>query len=145
METAALVLSTPRVVTDSIISRMLRTSRHVNDLLLAPGYPPVVRIDGQLVPVEVPGIDTFTTKDTGWIAEEMIASNEFASQQLKDHGSCDIPYSMPKLARLRVTVFVQGGTYAIVMRVVPTGRAKKGGGHRRSQRLSAKAIASIGR
>ena len=38
---------------------------------------------------------------------------------LQQQGSCDISYSLPGTARFRVNVFVQRGSHAIVMRVIP--------------------------
>jgi twitching motility protein PilT len=104
----------------SIITRLLRTSNHVSDLFLSAGCQPSVKIDGKLVPVEVPGVEMLTVEDTARIAGELIGSNRFAVQKLKEDGSCDISYSIPKMARLRANIFTQRGTCAIVMRVIPT-------------------------
>ena len=38
---------------------------------------------------------------------------------LQTQGSCDISYSLPGTARFRVNIFVQRGSHAIVMRVIP--------------------------
>ena len=65
-------------------------------------------------------LDTFSAEDTGRIAADIIGSNQFALQKLKEDGSCDVSYSIPALARLRVNIFTQRGTSAIVMRMVPT-------------------------
>jgi twitching motility protein PilT len=108
------------VSTISIISRLLRTSKHVSDLFLSAGCQPSVKIDGKLVPVEVPGVEMLRVEDTARIAGELIGSNQFAVQKLREDGSCDISYSIPKLARLRANIFTQRGTCAIVMRVIPT-------------------------
>ena len=99
---------------------MLLASKDVSDLFLSPGCPPNVKINGGMVPVQVPGIETLNAEDTAQIAGDLIGSNRFAVQKLKDDGSCDVSYSVPKLARLRVNVFTQRGTCAIVMRVIPT-------------------------
>jgi twitching motility protein PilT len=120
MEATDPIPSTETVATSSIISRMLLRSKLVSDLILSPGRPPLVKLDGQLVPVEVPGIEVLKPEDTARIAEEMVASNAFAARKLKDGGSCDVSYSVPKLARLRVNMFMQRGTCAIIMRVIPT-------------------------
>jgi twitching motility protein PilT len=120
VETADVSLPSLKVATATIISAMLLTSELVSDLILSPGRPPLVKLDGRLVPVEVPGIDVITPADTARIAEEMVASNAFAAQKLNERGSCDVSYSMPKLARLRVNIFMQRGTCAIIMRVIST-------------------------
>jgi twitching motility protein PilT len=99
---------------------MLLASKQVSDLFLSPGCPPYVKISGELVPLQVPGIERLSAEDTARIAGDLIGSNLFAVQKLKEDGSCDVSYSVPKLARLRVNVFTQRGTCAIVMRVIPT-------------------------
>src|SRR5437867_622666 len=38
---------------------------------------------------------------------------------LKEQGSCDLSYSLPSQCRFRVNIFVQRGSHAIVMRVIP--------------------------
>jgi len=98
---------------------MLLASKHVSDLFLSPGCQPSVKINGELISVQVPGIERLTAEDTARIAGDLIGSNRFAVQKLKEDGSCDVSYSVPKLARLRVNVFTQRGTCAIVMRVIP--------------------------
>ena len=40
--------------------------------------------------------------------------------KLKEEGSCDISYSLPKMSRFRVNIFTQRGSCAIVMRVIPS-------------------------
>ena len=77
-------------------------------------------MNGQLVPVELPGLQKLKPADTGQVANDLIGSNKLALQKLRDQGSCDISYSLPNLARFRVNIFTQRGTCAIVMRVIPT-------------------------
>jgi twitching motility protein PilT len=38
---------------------------------------------------------------------------------LREQGSCDVSYSLPGECRFRVNIFVQRGSHAIVMRVIP--------------------------
>ncbi|PYU28396.1 MAG: twitching motility protein [Acidobacteria bacterium] len=108
------------VSTVSIISRMLLTSRQVSDLILSPGCPPLVKLNGELVPVQLPGVEILTAETTKRIVGDLIGSHQVALRNLKEDGSCDISYSIPKLARLRVNIFMQRGTCAVIMRVVPT-------------------------
>jgi twitching motility protein PilT len=120
VDTTILNISSDAVSTVSIISQMLLASKQVSDLFLSPGCQPYVKIDGELVPLQVPGIGRLSAEDTARMAGDLIGSNLFAVQKLKEDGSCDVSYSVPKLARLRVNVFTQRGTCAIVMRVIPT-------------------------
>src|SRR5438046_7889273 len=39
---------------------------------------------------------------------------------LREQGSCDISFGLPGLARFRVNIFIQRGSCAVVMRVIPT-------------------------
>ena len=120
MNTTVLSTSPSEVPTVSIISRMLLASKQVSDLFLSPGCQPYVKIAGELVRIRVPGIGALSAEDTARIAADLIGSNLYAVQKLKEDGSCDVSYSVPKLARLRVNVFTQRGTCAIVMRVIAT-------------------------
>jgi twitching motility protein PilT len=102
-----------------IISSLLSASGKGSDLILSPGHPPHVKLYGKIAPVLAPGIDIFSAEDVARIAADIIGSNAFAAQTLKDEGSCDVSYSIPAVARLRVNIFTQRGTTAIVMRMVP--------------------------
>lgn len=106
--------------TAAIISEMLLASKHASDLILSPYQAPHARLNGRLVQLKIPGVEKFSPADTARIAADMIGTNPLAQQRLKDEGSCDLSYSIPALARLRVNVFSQRGTYAIVMRSIPT-------------------------
>src|SRR5438445_13737151 len=115
--------STPMLVevsTVSITSRMLLTSRQVSDLILSHGCPPLVKLNGELVPVQLPGVEILTAETTKHIVGDLIGSHQVALRNLKEHGSCDIAYSIPKLARLRVNIFMQRGTCGVVTLHVPT-------------------------
>ena len=39
---------------------------------------------------------------------------------MREQGSCDISFGLPGLARFRVNIFIQRGSCAVVMRVIPT-------------------------
>jgi twitching motility protein PilT len=106
--------------TSSIISEMLRSARHVSDLIFSPGRPPQVETSGQLKEVRIPEVGSLTAEDTARIAGDLIGNNTLAVDKLRQQGSCDISYSLAKLARFRVNIFTQRGSCAIVMRVIPT-------------------------
>jgi len=112
--------STAPMATPSIISAMLRTSRRASDLIFSPGRLPQVEANGQLVAVKIPTVETLTSEDTARIAADLIGGNKQAVEKLREQGSCDISYSLPKLSRFRVNIFTQRGSCAIVMRVIPS-------------------------
>ena len=106
--------------TPSIISAMLRASRRASDLIFSPGRLPQVETNGQLIAVKIPTVDILSAEDTARIAGDLIGSNKRAVEKLREEGSCDISYSLPKLSRFRVNIFTQRGSCAIVMRVIPS-------------------------
>jgi len=117
---AAAPQAAPVVPTIAIIEAMLNMGKNVSDLILSPGRPPQVELSGQLVPVIVAGVTALSPTDTSRIAGDLIGQNKQAMEQLKTEGSADLSYAIPGKSRFRVNVFKQRGTYAIVMRVIPT-------------------------
>jgi twitching motility protein PilT len=105
-------LSTPE-----LLASMLRTSGKISDLFFSPGKPPLVEINGKLAPAGVPR--PLTSEDTRRIAADFMGGNEHAIENLKKLGSCDVSYSLPGANRFRVNIFMQRGTCAVVMRVIP--------------------------
>ncbi len=105
--------------TPALLLAMLQVSSHVSDLIFSPGSHPHVEVSGQLVPVKIPGLSMLGPGDTQRIAQELIGDNQQATATLRSQGSCDISYSLPGTARFRVNIFVQRGSHAIVMRVIP--------------------------
>ena len=103
----------------ALLLAMLQVSSHVSDLIFSPGSHPHVEVSGQLVPLKLPGLAVLNTADTHRIAQELIGDNKQATSMLQSQGSCDISYSLPGTARFRVNIFVQRGSHAIVMRVIP--------------------------
>ena len=106
--------------THSLLAAMLRATDKVSDLIFSPGRPPQVEVFGQLIPVEGPGLRPLTADDTRRIASDLIGSNKQAITILREQGSCDISFGLPGLARFRVNIFIQRGSCAVVMRVIPT-------------------------
>ncbi|MGH9444641.1 MAG: type IV pilus twitching motility protein PilT, partial [Terriglobia bacterium] len=66
------------------------------------------------------GLTTLAPEDTRRIAMELMGKNTQARQALETQGSCDLSYSVDGLSRFRVNIFKQRGSYAIVMRVIPS-------------------------
>jgi twitching motility protein PilT len=103
----------------ALLLAMLHVSNRVSDLIFSPGSLPHVEVSGQLVPVKIPGLQVLAPEDTHRISNELIGSNKQAIAALQEQGSCDISYSLPGQCRFRVNIFVQRGSHAIVMRVIP--------------------------
>jgi twitching motility protein PilT len=111
---------TGTIATSVLLAGMLRASEKVSDLVFSPGRLPQVEIHGQLTPIEISGSGMLSADDTRRIAADLIGSNKQAINTLREQGSCDVSYGLPGMARFRVNVFIQRGSCAIVMRVIPT-------------------------
>lgn len=104
----------------SLLRQMLKTSDKVSDLIFSPGRPPQVELAGKLQPVAFPGLEKLLPAHTASMAKLIIGNHNSANESLEKSGSADLSFSAPGEARFRVNIFKQRGTYAIVMRVIPT-------------------------
>jgi twitching motility protein PilT len=103
----------------NVLQHMLAVSDRVSDLIFSPGRPPQVELMGELQPVQVPGLEKLLPMHTGGIAKIIIGTHQTAAENLDKFGSADLSFSAPGFARFRVNIFMQRGTHAIVMRVIP--------------------------
>jgi twitching motility protein PilT len=118
--TTAAAAPLPPVSTPVMIATMLRAAPKISDLIFSPGRAPQVEVNGELVQLKIPGVGVLKPDDTARIAVDLMGGNKLALDKLREEGSCDISYSVPKLSRFRVNIFTQRGTCGIVMRVIPT-------------------------
>jgi twitching motility protein PilT len=114
---AAAAPATAPISTPDLLAAMLRLSPKISDLFFSPGKPPLVDINGKLVPAG--GARALTPEDTRRIASDLMGNNEDAIGNLRKLGSSDVSYSLPGANRFRVNIFIQRGTCAVVMRVIP--------------------------
>ncbi len=103
----------------NVLQRMLAVSDKVSDLIFSPGRAPQVELMGELVQVPVPGLEKLLPTHTAALSKIIIGSHQTAAECLEKNGSADLSFSAPGLARFRVNIFLQRGTHAIVMRVIP--------------------------
>ena len=106
---------------DAILEAMLKVSDRVSDLNFSVGRPPQVEVDGQLTPVNFPGLPRLTPFQTEAIVLHLLRGDRELTETLLRNGSVDLSYSIPQKTRFRVNVFSQRGTWAIVLRVIPEG------------------------
>jgi len=104
----------------ALLRQMLKASDKVSDLLFSPGRPPQVELGGNLIGIKFPGLEKLIPAHTASIAKLIIGNHEAANESIEKTGSADLSFSAPGEARFRVNIFKQRGSFAIVMRVIPS-------------------------
>ncbi len=106
---------------DDLLDHILSEYPHLSDINFTVGKPPQAEVDGVLVPAgQTLGMPTLLPFHTEMIMLALIGHDRRNLHQLLTHGSCDLSYQLTGVARFRVNVFSQRGTYSIVMRQLPT-------------------------
>jgi twitching motility protein PilT len=93
----------------------IAVDRKASDLHLKVGSHPVIRVDGDLIPLAE--LKRLMQEDT--IAMAFSIMNARQKQRFKEELELDIAYQVPGLGRFRCNVFQQRGAVGIVMRVIP--------------------------
>jgi twitching motility protein PilT len=89
--------------------------KRASDLHLKVGVPPILRIDGRLVPLDTE--KRTTQEDALTIALSIM--NPAQKTKFKEKNELDMAYAVPGLGRFRVNVFQQRGSVGMVFRQVP--------------------------
>jgi twitching motility protein PilT len=90
------------------------TDKGASDMHITTGSPPLLRIDGSVVPLKLPPLGPPETKQLCYsvLSEEQRASFE------KTH-EIDISFGVKGLARFRANIFIQRGSVAGSFRMIP--------------------------
>ena len=104
-----------RSVCTSTICLKIASERKASDLHLKVGSHPVLRINGELVPL----VENKRLMQEDTIAMAFSIMSNRQKQKFKDNLEIDIAYSVPGLGRFRCNVFQQRGTVGLVLRVIP--------------------------
>ncbi len=93
-------------------------SKHgASDVHLKVGLPPILRINGKLVPLKVP--EPLRSEDLEGMSGLIFRHDQKA--RFERNHELDCAYSVQGLGRFRVNIFQQRGTLGIVLRLVPVG------------------------
>ncbi len=84
-----------------------------SDLHTPVGSPPVLRIHGEMTPLET---DPLTPEDTEYLMKSI--TSEVNQQKLQEEGGVDFGFAFGDRARFRVSVFRQKGAIGIVLRTI---------------------------
>lgn len=94
----------------------LAGERKASDIHLTVDSPPVLRLNGQLVPLEQS--DKITSADMELFARGLM--NEEQKAYFVEHGELDFSYSLTGIGRYRLNAFRQRGSVGMVIRLIPT-------------------------
>jgi len=92
----------------------LLVERGGSDLHLKAGCAPMVRIDGELTPATY---NILTPQHVRMIIESILSDEQKA--RFVAEKELDLAYSVPGLSRFRINIYLQRGTWAAAIRVVP--------------------------
>lgn len=106
----------PRSLEDVHIDDLLRlvVERGASDLHLAVGVPPILRVDGQLIPTNY---EKLTPQDSQRLVYDILTDEQI--QRFEANLELDFSYSVAKVSRFRVNIFRDRGTVASAFRVIP--------------------------
>ena len=95
-----------------ILQQMVQ--RNASDLHLKVGRPPTLRINGDLVPLELPSL---RPEDVRLVAEQTMNAKHM--KEFAEAKECDYALGVPGVGRFRVNAYQQRGTIAYAFRVIP--------------------------
>ncbi|HEX7580699.1 MAG TPA: type IV pilus twitching motility protein PilT [Thermoanaerobaculia bacterium] len=93
----------------------IAVERKASDLHLKVGAHPIIRVDGDLIPLT--DLKRLMQEDTIAMAFSIMSSRQ--KEKFKNNFDIDIAYSVPGLGRFRCNIFQQRGTVGMVCRVIP--------------------------
>jgi len=102
---------------DMDIDELLATTvkRKASDLHITAGLPPVLRIDGHLVPMDE---DRVVPDISQRLVYSMLTDQQ--KQAFEENFELDFSYGVAGVGRFRVNIFLQRGSVGAVMRAIPS-------------------------
>ena len=88
--------------------------RGASDLHLRAGSPPMLRVDGEIEPVD--DEHTLTSADTSAVAQHILKDHQVNLEAMRE---VDVGYALRELGRFRVNLFTNSGQVGIVLRIMP--------------------------
>ena len=85
-----------------------------SDLHLEVGVPPVIRLHGGLVHMDLPML---TADDTETLMKAITSENHI--QRVREQGGTDFGFAFGDQARFRVSIFKEKGNYGLALRQIP--------------------------
>ncbi len=86
-----------------------------SDLHITAGLPPMVRVNGEVQPLDHPPLTPNATRD---LVYDILTGEQ--RQRFENEWELDFSYSLPRTARFRVNVYFQKGALGAAFRTVPS-------------------------
>ncbi len=98
------------------LHQLLQTmiDKGASDLHITTGSPPQLRIDGQLVPMNLPPLSAAETKQICYSILTDVQKHRF-----EENDELDLSFGIKGLSRFRANVFLQRGAVAAAIRTIP--------------------------
>src|SRR5215469_18182913 len=98
------------------LHQLLKTmiEKGASDMHITTGTPPLLRIDGSIVPLKLPPLGPVETKQLCFsvLSEEQRA-------QFEKHNELDLSFGVKGLSRFRANIYMQRGAVAGAFRTIP--------------------------
>ncbi len=93
----------------------MMVSRDASDLHLSAGASPIMRISGDMIPLEIPAL---TSADVQNLVFEILSDKQ--KKKFIENWELDCSYHLPGIGRFRINVFMQRRGLGAVFRQIPT-------------------------
>lgn len=97
---------------DELLEHVIKQG--ASDLHLTVGTPPVIRLHGQLMALDLPILENTAVKQ---LIAQLLKAKGLASQ-LEENSEIDFSYTLAHRGRFRVNVFKQRGSWAAALRLI---------------------------
>ena len=85
-----------------------------SDLHITVGLPPMVRVNGEVQPLDYPPLTANVTRE---LVYDILSNDQ--RQRLENDWELDFSYTLPRTARFRVNVYFQKGALGAAFRTIP--------------------------
>lgn len=92
----------------------LGVEKEASDIHITVGRPPILRINGELFPLNMPA---FKPEDAKKLVFEVLT--EKMIRDIEKIGEIDRSFSSPGIGRYRINAFKQRGSFGMVLRIIP--------------------------
>lgn len=115
--TQARAANAPLEIEDTHVDDLLRivVEKGASDLHLCVGVPPIIRVDGQLLPLNYTKLEPIQSQR---IMYDILSDEQI--QRFEENLELDLSYALGKVARFRVNAYRDKGSVAGAFRLIPT-------------------------